>query len=54
MNDLSRLPWLGVRGTRNQTEWIDSSNVDFEVEQRDRGTLDPEEYEAVHVKGFCL
>ena len=54
MNDLSRLPWLGVGGTRNQTEWIDSSNVDFEVEQRDRGTLDPKEYEAVHVKGFCL
>ena len=54
MKDLSRLEWRSEGSTRNQTEWMDSSELDFEAKEKDRGVLSAVDLEELGIRGFSV
>ena len=53
-NDLSRLPWNAVGDIRNQTEWMDSGDVEHELWHEEKGRLESNEAEEYGVGGFSI
>ena len=53
-SDLSRLVWVTEGESRNQTSWLDSSEVELEVEHEEEGLLTPDDYEGVRMGGFSV
>ena len=53
-SDLSRLPWVTLGDKRNQTSWMDSSDVEYEAVHGEMGILSRQQMEEMNVNGFCI
>ena len=53
-SDLSRLPWVTLGDKRNQTEWMDSTEVEYEAVHGEMGLLSRQQREDMNVNGFSI
>ena len=54
VTDLAKLRWVSVGSSRNQTEFMDSTDFQVEATHSSRGSLSQEEMAECRIGGFCM